>query len=246
MSNADLLRFVLTSTVALIAFYAFLDRNYENVFTCILTLILFSVPVLAKSKFKVDLPSTLEIIILLFIFAAQILGEIRSYYTLLPFWDTMLHTANGFLAAAVGFSLVDLLNKDDTYSIQLSPFFLVLTALCFSMTIGVLWEIFEFSMDYFFATDMQKDSVVTHINSVIFDPNNLNNVVKQPLHSVVINGEDWIEMYGGYIDIGLIDTMEDLLVNLVGAIVFSVIAYISLIGKAKGKFVKRFIPVAKN
>ena len=82
---------------------------------------------------------------LLFIFSAEILGEISSFYVLFPFWDTTLHTLNGFLAAAIGFSLVDLLNRSDRVKFDLSPLFLSITAFCFSMTIGVLWEFFEFA-----------------------------------------------------------------------------------------------------
>lgn len=110
-----------------------------------------------------ELPPPLEITILCFIFAAEILGEVNAFYVLIPGWDTILHTLNGFLAAAVGFSLVMILNDNEGLTFDLSPFFLALTAFCFSMTIGVLWEFFEFAMDCFFHTDMQKDTVI-HTN----------------------------------------------------------------------------------
>ena len=113
----------------------FLNGNYENVFLCLLTLVLFLVPAFVQVTFKVELPSTLEIIVLLFIFSAEILGEISSFYVLFPFWDTTLHTLNGFLAAAIGFSLVDLLNRSDRVKFDLSPLFLSITAFCFSMTL---------------------------------------------------------------------------------------------------------------
>ena len=81
--------------------------NYENLFFCALSLILFLVPSFIENNFKIDLPQTLEIIILLFIFAAEILGEMGNYYTKVPYWDTVLHTVNGFLCAAIGFALTD-------------------------------------------------------------------------------------------------------------------------------------------
>ena len=99
---------VLRLAVIAVGILQFFNGNYENVFLCILTLILLMVPSFIQLAFKVELPTTLEIIILLFIFAAEILGEIDDYYLLFPFWDTMLHTINGFLAAAIGFSLVTL------------------------------------------------------------------------------------------------------------------------------------------
>lgn len=97
-------------------------------------------PSLVQVTFKIELPSALEITILIFIFAAEILGEIQEFYLAFPFWDTVLHTLNGFLAAAIGFSMVDLLNRSDRLKFELSPLFMAIVAFCFSMTIGVVWE----------------------------------------------------------------------------------------------------------
>lgn len=134
----------------------FLNGNFENVFLCILTLVLFTLPTVIERRVRIDLPDTLEIIILLFIFSAEILGEIQAYYTYFHGWDTMLHTLNGFLCAAIGFSLVDLFNRNERFSLSLSPVFMAIVAFCFSMTIGVLWEFFECIMDSFFLLDMPE------------------------------------------------------------------------------------------
>ncbi|MFA6948593.1 MAG: hypothetical protein WCQ72_06405 [Eubacteriales bacterium] len=244
--NVTMLYFVLRAFVVIIMLLQLIKGNYENVFLCALTLVLFLIPRIVEVNFHVDLPDTLEIIVLLFIFAAEILGELQSFYTYFPFWDSMLHTINGFLAAAIGFSMVDLLNRTDRFTFSLSPLFMAMVAFCFSMTIGVLWEFFEFGCDSFFGTDMQKDFIVTQINSVLFNPDGKNVVVHMPIESLVVNGEDWIAKYGGYIDIGIIDTMKDLLVNFVGAVVFSVIGYFYVKTRGKGKFVKRFILSVKD
>ena len=164
------LYFILRAMVLVVMVAQFLNGNFENFFLCILTLILFLVPTFLERKIHIDLPDTLEVIILLFIFAAEILGEIQAYYITFPYWDTMLHTLNGFLCAAIGFALVDILNRSERFSIELSPLFLALVAFCFSMTIGVLWEFFECTMDQFFLLDMQKDTVVHTISSVMLDP----------------------------------------------------------------------------
>ena len=148
----------------------FFNGNFENVMLCVLTLILFAIPPLIERRLKIEIPDTLEVIILLFIYAAEILGEIRSYYTAFPAWDTMLHTINGFLCAAIGFSLIDILNRNDRFKFSLSPFYLALFAFCFSMTIGVLWEFFEFGMDQFFGKDMQKDTIIQSFQTVLLDP----------------------------------------------------------------------------
>lgn len=86
-------------------------QNYENAFLCILTLILMITPSVIQATLKVEFPSPLEIIVLIFIFSAKILGEIRSFYMRFLYWDTVLHTLNGFLCAAIGFSLVDIMNR---------------------------------------------------------------------------------------------------------------------------------------
>ena len=161
-----LLRFLVILTMVA----QFFNGNYESVFLCLLTLVLLLLPTIVERALMVDLPNTLEIIIMLFIFAAEILGEIRSFYTTFYGWDTILHTINGFLCAAIGFALVDLLNRNERFSLTLSPTYMAVVAFCFSMTIGVLWEFFECGMDQLFFLDMQKDAVVNTISTVMLDP----------------------------------------------------------------------------
>ncbi len=221
------------------------NRNYENVILCVLTLVLLLIPSLIQINLKIELPTALEITILVFIFAAEILGEIQSYYIKFPFWDTVLHTINGFLMAAIGFALVDILNRSKKFSIQLSPVFLAIVAFCFSMTIGVIWEFFEYGMDQFFGLDMQKDTVIQGFSSVLLDPTKSNIPVPvQDITEVLVNGRDL--GLGGYLDIGLIDTMNDLFVNFVGAVLFSIIGYFYVKSRGKGKFARRFIPRLKS
>ncbi len=233
---------VLRLAVAAVMLRQLVTGDYYNVFLCFITLILFTVPGFVEKRLHIDLPNTLEGIILLFIFAAEILGEIHEYYLIFPFWDTMLHTVNGFLMAAIGFAMVDVLNRSPRFKIRLSPVFVALTAFCFSMTVGVLWEFFEFGMDAFFHFDMQKDTVIHSVTSVLLNPEGRNVPVTVEIESVAVNGQPW----AGYIDIGLLDTMEDLGVNFLGALVFSLIGMGYLWGRGKGGFVARFIPRLKH
>lgn len=237
------IRGVLSFFILLTLIRAAFTRQFENIFVCVLSLVLFCVPMLIERSLDIDIPPVMEGIIYCFIFAAEILGEINSFYTLIPGWDTMLHTMNGFLVAAVGFSLVDLFNRSERFSFKLSPLFLAIVAFCFSMTVGVLWEFFEFGMDQFFGTDMQKDFLVSAINSVTLNPDGLNSVVHLPVESLVVNGQDWMQFPGGYIDIGLIDTMKDLMVNFIGAVVFSVIGFFYVKTRGKGKLAASLIPI---
>ena len=237
--------FVLRLLVIVMMVLQLLNRNYENVFLCALTLLLLVIPSFVQVTFKVELPTTLEIIILLFIFAAEILGEISEFYLMFPFWDTVLHTMNGFLAAAIGFSLVDLLNRSERTVFNLSPLFTAIVAFCFSMTIGVLWEFFEFGMDLIGGYDMQKDTVIHMIRSVTLDPAGRNvPYVLDGVTETAVNGKEL--GLGGYLDIGLIDTMEDLIVNFIGAFLFSVIGFFYVKNRGKGGLVGRFVPRRKR
>lgn len=219
-------RVILTILVVLCCVRQFMNGAFENVFTCILCLLLFSIPNFISKRFAIQLPVFLQVVIMIFIFSAEILGEVNAYYVRIPLWDTMLHTANGFLMAAIGFSLVDIFNRSERFLVKLSPVFVAIVAFCFSMTIGVLWEFFEFGMDMLFHTDMQKDFFVSAIHSVALNPNGHNVPVHMEIQSLLVNGEDWMAAYGGYLDIGLIDTMKDLFVNFLGAVAFSIIGYI--------------------
>ena len=220
--------------------------NYEGAFFCILTILLLYLPSWIQVKLRIELPPPLEITIFCFIFAAEILGEVNAFYVVIPGWDTMLHTLNGFLAAAVGSSMVMLLNDDQRITFRLSPAFLALVAFCFSMTIGVLWEFFEFGMDLFFGTDMQKDTVIHAIHTVTLDPTLSNKVVTIPnITDVAVNGESL--GLGGYLDIGIIDTMKDLFVNFIGAVVFSLTGFFYARHKGRRKSAAQsFVPSKKT
>ena len=220
--------------------------NYDNAILCVICLFLFTLPSLADRKLHIELPSTLEIIIYVFIFSHEILGEINKFYLIFPEWDLILHTLNGFICAGIGFSLVNLLN-DNITEFNLSAVYVCLVSFCFSMTVGIMWEFFEYSHDKILAGDMQKDEIVTKVSSV-----NLNK--KHENKPVIIDGIDQTILHhkngttiisNGYLDIGLNDTMEDLFVNLIGAIIFNIFGFIYLKRKDKS-FATNFIPTIKK
>lgn len=241
---------ILRALIVICMVRQFLRGSYENVALCVLSLILLIMPSIMQVRLKVDLPRTLEIILLFFIYSAEILGEVNNYYTAVPMWDTVLHTLNGFLAAAIGFSMVMILNRSNKVIFELSPLYICIVAFCFSMTIGAVWEVFEFSMDWFFGLDMQKDTIVHSISSVAINPTGAQVPVRiNGITSTMVNGQDL--GINGYLDIGIIDTMKDLIVNLIGAVVFSVIGYLALKGGEREvrvieKFIVRPVGVKKS
>ncbi len=241
---------ILRGLVILTGVRAVFRHDYESLFLCILTLSLFVLPSVIEKHLKIEIPSTMEIIILGFIFAAEILGEIQNFYIIVPYWDTVLHTLNGFNCAAIGFALVDLLNRSDQFSFKLSPLFLAIVAFCFSMTVGVCWEFIEYSVDHLSNSDMQKDVVVDHFASVTLDETRKNiPVAVSDISDVIVVHSDGSQEAlgaGGYLDIGINDTMKDLFVNLIGAVVFSIIGYFYVRSRGQGKFASKFIPKVKK
>ena len=211
--------------------------NYESVAVCLLTLALFLIPSFLEGALKVEISPLFEGIIYCFIFAAEILGELDHYFTLIPIWDTMLHTINGFLFAAVGFVTIDLLNRNSEH-MKLSPLYLTMVAFCFSMTIGVLWEFIECGADLFLGADMQKDFIVRSFQSTKMDPTQtqqafqIADIVKTQIYTA--SGQMY-EVPGGYLDIGILDTMKDLLVNFIGAVVFCAFGFVYLRSEGRGK-----------
>lgn len=239
------LYFILRALVLITLVRAAFLGHYEHMMLCVLTLVLLLVPSFMEHTLDIDLPDLLESVILVFIFAAEILGEIDAFYIRIPFWDTILHTTWGFLCAGIGFALFDILNRSEETSINLTPLYMAVSAVAFSMCIGACWEIFEYFADCFIAVDMQKDTLVTAINTVWLDPTNSNITI--PVKdiastNIVLASGEVIVIPGGYLDIGIHDTMADLIVNLIGALVFAVLGFAYVKARDNNSFAARFIP----
>lgn len=239
------LHFVLRALVLVTLVRSAFLGHYEHMMLCVLTLVLLLVPSLIEHTLDIELPDLLESIILLFIFAAEILGEIDAFYIRIPFWDTILHTTWGFLCAGIGFALFDILNRSDSSKIKLTPLYMAVSAAAFSMCIGACWEIFEYLADSFIGVDMQKDTLVQTINTVWLDPTNSN--VTIPVRDIVstqitLASGEVIQIPGGYLDIGIHDSMADLIVNLIGALVFAVIGFAYVKTRDSNSLAARFIP----
>lgn len=235
---------VLNAATIFTIIHCIIDRRPDGVFIGIIALLMFLIPPFVKKSFQLKLPTVLEAVAYFFVFSAQVLGEINSYYTKVPFWDAMLHTVCGFIFAAFGFCLFDILNENRKIKFELSPFFLTLLAFCFSITIGTLWEFFEFGMDFITIGDMQKDTLIHNFGTVWLNEEGLNkNVYVTDIYKTEIYTKNGIVEIPGYLDIGLYDTMKDMFVNFIGALVFSVFGFIYTKTKGKGKVAKQFIPV---
>ena len=222
--------------------------HWGNTMLLLLTLILFEIPYFLEKILKIQIPNMLEIILLSFIFSSTVLGELSDFYGYFSMWDTFLHAFSGFLAGGVGFSLVYLLNKN-TKTMNLTPLLLAVVSFCFSMTVGVMWEFVEFSADKLLQFDMQKDTIIQQINSVELSKDgntvyHVPDITRTIIESQNADGKtDKTIIQNGYLDVGIMDTMKDLFVNFIGAVVFSVFGYLySRNDYQKFTFIKNFIP----
>lgn len=173
---------------------------------CVLGLVAMFLPSIVGRRFKFEIPGNMYLIFIIFLYCAIYLGEVRSFYYLIPNWDTVLHTFSGAMLGALGFSVVQFLNEDEHVTMNLSPAFVALFALCFAVTLGVVWEFYEFTADNWFGMNMQKTML-----------------------------EDGTKLAGSA---AVSDTMEDLFVDFLGALTFSIIGYLNL--KRKKGWMEKF------
>ncbi len=110
-------------------------------------------------KWGVEIPSFMMVLYAVFLYCSIYLGEVRGFYFLIPYWDTILHTFSGIALGALGFSVLTFLNKTDRVPFNLSPAFVAVFAFCFAVAVDVVWEIYEFAADGLLAMNMQKHAL---------------------------------------------------------------------------------------
>ena len=195
--------------------YLMYHREYSHISTCAITAILIWLPVMGEYILQFRMGKAFHLLTQLYVLLPMIGEAYKLYYTT-QWWDKLLHMWGGFTFAAFGFYLFAVMT-DLQDSRKLAG---ILFAFCFSMTVSVLWEFFEFAVDTFLYMDMQSDTVVHRITSYHLDAipgvrGTVDNILQ-----VTANGK--ILPVDGYLDIGLIDTMHDLIADAAGALAFAV------------------------
>ena len=132
------------------------DAEWMNAFLVMTIMLVILAPTLLHRHLPVNIPAEFQVLALLFSFAALFLGEVRSYYQRIWWWDLALHASSGLLLGILGFLLVYILNESRRVDIHMRPRFVALFAFLFAVAVGAIWEIFEFAMDRLFGTTMQK------------------------------------------------------------------------------------------
>ena len=137
-----------------------LSRSREDyilmLIQCLLGAVVIHIPAIFQKKLHMEIPTFLYVFYIIFLYCAIFLGEVRNFYYVVPYWDSILHSFSAVMLGLFGFIVVDFLNRGFTKSVSLRPIFVAVFALCFAMTVGVLWEIYEFSVDGIFKSNMQK------------------------------------------------------------------------------------------
>lgn len=133
-----------------------LEAQWQNAFLLAVIMAIILLPTLLHERLPVRVPAEFQLLALIFSFAALFLGEVRSYYARIWWWDVALHASSGLLLGIVGFLLVYVLNESRRIDLHMQPRFVALFAFMFAVAVGTLWEIFEFAMDRTFGLNMQK------------------------------------------------------------------------------------------
>ena len=174
-------------TLAIGLVLALAERQWLNALTIVLIFGAMALPLVLGRRLRVYIPPEFELLALVFVYASLFLGEVLNYYQRIWWWDLALHLTSGLLLGIVGFLLVYVLNEHDRIELHMQPRFVAFFAFCFAVSVGGVWEIFEFGMDQVFGTNMQK--------AMFDDPS------------------------------GLTDTMWDLIVDTIGALVICVFGW---------------------
>ena len=216
--------------------------QWGHVGLCVLCIALYALPALLGLVFRASIPPLLYGIAACFAAAANLGGEVSGFYLQFPFWDAALHFIWGVLAAVIGYSMPDLLSRKEGISRAMPKAVAVLLSVSFSMLIAVLWEFIEYAVDFWFHTDMQKDCWVNSIYSVFLQPEELNQAQQVDISSIIVNGNPW----PAYLDIGLRDTMSDLLWTFIGAIPGAALVLTDYRHSGRSRILRSLLPRPKS
>jgi len=123
---------------------------------CTLGLCVMMLPTIIERKWQLGITNAIYVLYYIFLYCAVFLGEVLEFYYLIPHWDTILHFFSGAMLGALGFILVDILNRNEKVRVSLSPLFVAMFAFCFALAAGAVWEIYEFTGDSLLGLNMQK------------------------------------------------------------------------------------------
>ncbi|MCM1052803.1 MAG: DUF2238 domain-containing protein [Ruminococcus sp.] len=204
---------------------AFAISNYYHLFLCFYSLLLLIIPSLVIKKLRINVSDFLLILYYASVFSSNILGEVYHFYVNTSYFDVFVHFLTGFFMASLFFTLI----KNFT-PLKKNHLLISAISVSLSLTFSVGWELFEYSCDKLLLTDMQQDTLISNISSLNLDKSESYKPVKvEDIHKIILynaNNDILKIIEGGYLDIGLNDTMSDLLIAFIGAFISSVFSYL--------------------
>lgn len=224
----------------IVLFLQLSSGNYRNVFFSLLTLLLLGLPLLLEYFLSLSFPTLLTILYFVFIFSVEILGKVFLFFMRLSYWDILLHILGGFICFGMGLYLLNLRRNKSTH---IPTYMKILFSFSFAVTIGVFWEVCEFFGDQLFHLDNQNDVIINTISTM-----ELSKEKQYPFYFPFIDhtniyyhshGKIKRKTIDGYLDIGLIDTMKDLMDNIFGAFLFSFLFILYIHNKKRYLFVEK-------
>lgn len=197
-------------------YMAIAARGGSQIGICLVSGLCLTLPTVLERLLKIRVATPVYIFVLLYAIGPT-LGHAYTFYYLIPWWDTLLHTVGGVVFALLGAYLPRLFYKNE----EDCPILLcVLFGLFFSITIAVLWEFFEFFCDRLFSTDLQSDTLLREFYSYILGDKSTGNVgFSGAINEITLGGVT----VDGYIDLGLFDTVKDMFVESLGAALYVIV-----------------------
>lgn len=142
-----------------------LKQQWLTAFTGSVVFTLTFIPAIIERQLAVRLPVEFTLITCVFLYAAFALGEVGRFYHKFWWWDLMLHSFSALVMGLIGFLFIYVFYM--THRIRMAPIYVAMVSFGFAVTIGTLWEIFEFLMDWFFGFNMQKSGLVDTMTDLL-------------------------------------------------------------------------------
>jgi hypothetical protein len=157
--------FILRITLIAAIISAVHQQNWLTLFIVAVTLLVSFLPAMIQRNYIIIIPTEFEFVLLIFVYASLFLGELHGYYTVFWWWDVVLHSLSSISFGFLGFLVLYILYREG--KIKTSPILIAVFSFCFAVAMGSVWEMFEFSMDYFFGFNMQKSGLRDTMGDII-------------------------------------------------------------------------------
>ena len=214
------------------SFIYFISENQlRNSLMSLLTLLLIPAYLGVEKILKIKFGYGFLCLVIFLTLGGIVLGPCYDLYMHIPIFDDILQLSSGFIFCCLGFTISIQVIKDSRFYIH------VLVGVLFSLSVAVVWEMIEYFGTTFAGIDMQEDTIVKSFRS-FYLANSHNDIVviENIKHTIIVYGENEKMLIDGYLDLGLYDTLNDLLICISGAIIYMFIMFFDKKGYSRKLF----------